>query len=161
FHPIPWTAEPYRNTTSRILGLIEITSWPSSIRRSQGIDGWESHLPAALVPTGVAQKAHRRAAMGIALRHSGHSLVVGSGGASPRRMRVMSAFIGRTTKKYTAAAIKRNETIALTKSPSRNLLPLISNWITEKSGFPTSAAINGVIKSLTRAVTTAPKAPPM
>src|SRR5579864_196948 len=31
----------------------------------------------------------------------------------------------------------------------------------EKSGFPTSAAINGVSKSFTSAVTMAPKAPPM
>jgi hypothetical protein len=118
------------------------------------------YLPVAPAPIGFAQCAQRRAAMGITLRHFGHSLVVGSGGASPRRMRAMRAFIGRMTKKYTAAAIRRNETIALTKSPSRNLLPLTSNWMAEKSGLPTSAAINGGIRSLTSAVTREPKAGP-
>jgi len=47
----------------------------------------------------VAQKAHRLAAIGIVLRHSGHSFVVGSGGASPRRTRAMIAFTGTITKK--------------------------------------------------------------
>jgi hypothetical protein len=122
-----------------------------------------AHLPAPAAPvaTGVAQKAHRLAAIGMALRHSGHSFVVGSGGASPRRTRAISAFMGRTTKKYTAAAISRNETSALMKSPSKNLLPLTSNCIAEKSGLPTMAAISGVIRSFTRAVTMAPNAAPM
>jgi hypothetical protein len=47
----------------------------------------------------VVQNAQRRAATGTSLRHSGHFFVVGSGGASPRRLRSMSAFTGRTTKK--------------------------------------------------------------
>jgi hypothetical protein len=55
-------------------------------------------LPVPL-PTGVAQKAHRFAAIGMVLRHSGHALVVGSGIASPRRMRAISAFMGTITKK--------------------------------------------------------------
>jgi hypothetical protein len=79
----------------------------------------------------------------MALRHSGHSFVVGSGGASPRRTRAISAFMGRITKKYTAAAISRNETSALMKSPSKNLLPLTSNCIAEKSDLPTMAATSG------------------
>src|SRR5919108_3414164 len=87
------------------------------------------------------QKAHRRAAIGTSLRHSGHFFVVGSGGASPRRKRAMSAFTGTTTKKYTAAAMRRNDTSALMKSPIRNLLPLTSKAIVEKSGLPTMAAI--------------------
>src|SRR4051794_30398806 len=72
----------------------------------------------------VVQKAHRRAAMGTSLRHSGHFLVVGSGAASPRRIRARSVFMGSTIKKYTAAAIRMNETSAFTKSPTGNLLPL-------------------------------------
>ncbi len=50
-------------------------------------------------PIAVVQNAHLRAAIGITLRHSGHSFVVGSGGASPRRIRAISAFMGATTKK--------------------------------------------------------------
>ena len=38
-------------------------------------------------------------AIATSLRHSGHFLVVGSDGASPRRNRAISAFTGRTTKK--------------------------------------------------------------
>src|SRR5215471_3558544 len=49
----------------------------------------------------------------------------------------------------------------LMKSPMGNLLPLTVNAIAEKSGLPPSAARRGVIRSFTRAVTTAPKAPPM
>ena len=59
------------------------------------------------------QKAQRRAAIGISLRQSGHFLVVGSGAASPRRIRARSVFIGSTMKKYTAAAIRMNEITAL------------------------------------------------
>src|SRR6478672_8220347 len=80
----------------------------------------------------VVQKAHRRAAIGTSLRHSGHFLVVGSGAASPRRIRAISVFIGSTMKKYTAAAIRMNEITALMKSPIGNLLPLIVNSIAEK-----------------------------
>ena len=47
------------------------------------------------------------------------------------------------------------------KSPTRNLLALISKAIAEKSGLPTMAAMNGVIRSFTSAVITAPNAPPM
>jgi hypothetical protein len=49
-------------------------------------------------PTGDVQKAQRRAAIGTALRHSGHFFVVGSGGASPRRILAIKAFTGSTTK---------------------------------------------------------------
>ena len=51
-----------------------------------------------LISSPVVQKAHRFAAIGIVLRHSGHSFVVGSGGASPRRIRAMTAFTGNITK---------------------------------------------------------------
>src|SRR5438874_7739882 len=110
---------------------------------------------------GQVQKAQRRAAIGTSLRHSGHFLVVGSGATSPRRIRARIVFIGSTMKKYTAAAIKMNETSALIKSPIGNLVPLTVNSIAEKSGFPTMAAINGVIRSFTSAVTTAPNATPI
>ena len=43
------------------------------------------------------------------------------------------------------------------KSPIGNWLPLMVNVIAEKSGLPTMAAMSGVIRSLTSAVTTAPK----
>jgi hypothetical protein len=45
------------------------------------------------------QNAQRRAAIATSLMHSGHFFVVGSGATSPRRMRAVSAFTGRTTKK--------------------------------------------------------------
>jgi hypothetical protein len=45
------------------------------------------------------QNAHRFAAIGIELKHSGQFLVVGSGGASPRRKRAITVFTGNTTKK--------------------------------------------------------------
>ena len=54
---------------------------------------------AALPITGCVQCAQRRASMGISLKHSGHFLVVGSGGLSPRFMRATSVFTGKTTKK--------------------------------------------------------------
>jgi hypothetical protein len=54
----------------------------------------ESHLP-----TTEVQKAQRLAAMGMLLRHSGHSFEVGSGGTSPRRILAIRAFNGRMTKK--------------------------------------------------------------
>ena len=49
--------------------------------------------------SGDVQNAQRFAAIGTSLRHSGHFFVVGSGGASPRLRRAMSAFTGVTTKK--------------------------------------------------------------
>src|ERR1051326_3157870 len=73
---------------------------------------------------GEVQNAQRRAAIGTSLRHSGHFFVVGSGATSPRRIRARIVFIGSTIKKYTAAAIRMNETSALIKSPIGNLLPL-------------------------------------
>src|SRR5581483_660523 len=57
--------------------------------------------------------------------------------------------------------MSRNETSALRKSPIGNLLPLTVKTIAEKSGLPTMAAISGVSRSFTKAVTTAPKAAPM
>jgi hypothetical protein len=47
---------------------------------------------------GWAQKAQRRAARGISLRHSGHFFVVGSAGGSLRE-RAIKALTGVTTKK--------------------------------------------------------------
>src|SRR5580693_7901988 len=72
---------------------------------------------ATLPMTGCAQKAQRRASMGISLRHSGHFFVVGSAGAGSLRMRATRALMGVTTKKYTAAATSRNEITALMNSP--------------------------------------------
>jgi len=45
--------------------------------------------------SGDVQNAHRRAPMGISLRHSGHFFVVGS---SPRLRLAFSVFMGVTTK---------------------------------------------------------------
>jgi hypothetical protein len=56
-------------------------------------------LYAALPNTGCVQCEHRRASIGISLRHSGHFLVVGSGGFSPRCMRAINVLTGSTTKK--------------------------------------------------------------
>jgi hypothetical protein len=64
-------------------------------------------------------------------------------------------------KEIDGGSDQMNETSALIKSPIGNLLPLTVNSIAEKSGFPTMAAINGVIRSFTNAVTTAPNATPI
>ncbi len=70
-----------------------------------------AYPPVAPLPTGVAQKAHLFTAIGITLRHSGYSFVIGSGGASPRRMIL----------------------------PMNALMARIAEWI--KSGLPTSPRI--------------------
>src|SRR6266849_1554927 len=54
-----------------------------------------------------------------------------------------------------------NATSALMKSPYRNLLWLTVKYRPEKSGLPNSAAMKGVIRSLTKAAMTVPKATPM
>src|SRR5579883_2774098 len=79
--------------------------------------------PAAAGTSTEVQNAHRRALIGMVLRHSGQVFVVGSGGACPCRSRAISVFIGSTTQKYTAAAIRKNETTLLMKSPISNSLP--------------------------------------
>jgi hypothetical protein len=76
-------------------------------------------------------------------------------------MRAVSALTGTTTKKDMAADISRKETTALMKSPIMNLLLFTSKMMAEKSGFSAIAAMSGVIRSFTRAVTTAPQAAPM
>src|SRR5438876_3358081 len=50
---------------------------------------------------------------------------------------------------------------ALMKSPTGNGVPRILNPRYEKSGFPTTAAISGVSKSLVSAVTIPPNAAPI
>ncbi len=74
---------------------------------------------ASPLPITAVQNAHRRAAIGISLRHSGHLRVDGSGGGSLRE-RAINALIGNTTKKYTAAAMSTNEMTAFSRSPIRN-----------------------------------------
>src|ERR1039458_1991327 len=141
-----------KNPTSRAKNAREMGHpvFTLSIEKSQ----------AALPITGCAQCAQRRASMGISLRHSGHFLVVGSGGGSFRE-REMIAFTGTTMKKYTAAAINRNEIRALKKLPTINLLPCTSTAKAENSGLPAMAAINGVSRSFTIEVTTVPNAAPI
>src|SRR5436190_16983730 len=100
-----------------------------------------SHLSyAGCAITGWPQCAQRRASSGISLKHSGHFLLVGLAGASPRCIRAIKAFTGVTTKKYTAAVTSKNEMVALTKSPAKKLLLLIVNFSAEKSDLPTRAA---------------------
>jgi len=95
------------------------------------------------------QKAQRRAAMGMSLRNSGHVFALGSG----RRLTTPDAYQQLVHRHHNEEADRtanqENETTALMKSPIRNLLRLIVNWIDEKSGLPTMAAISGVITSLT------------
>jgi hypothetical protein len=62
------------------------------------------------------QNAHRFAAFGISLGHSGHARAGSSSSGSLRR-RDASAFTGLTTKKNTAAATERNVITASMKSP--------------------------------------------
>src|SRR5208282_1945900 len=75
---------------------------------------WPNFANYAAFPiTGCAQCEQRRASIGISLRHSGHFFVVGSAGAGSLRVRAISALIGVTTKKYTAAATSRKLTTAV------------------------------------------------
>ena len=86
-----------RSVASKTLYLpVGLTSARSSFRTSFDL---RSQVQAALPITGWAQKAQRRASMGISLRHSGHFFVVGSAGAAALRVRAMRALMGVTTKK--------------------------------------------------------------
>ncbi len=107
------------------------------------------------------QKAQRRAAIGTVLKHSGQAFVVGSGGACPLRTRAIKYLAEGQQRNRLLPISRANEITAFANSPMRNLLPLTVKKIFEKSGFPTAAAMIGVIKSLTSAVTTAPNAVPM
>src|SRR6266849_5283598 len=93
------------------------------------------------------------------LRQRGHSFISGAGcGAGSKR--ALNRTYGTTTKKYMTTAMIRKAITTLTKSPYGNLLLLIVKERPEKSGLPKRAAINGVIRSLTKAVTSVPKAIP-
>lgn len=92
--------------------------------------------------------------------HSGHFLVVGSAGGSLCE-RETSRFIGFTTKKKMALATSTNEIIALIKCPYINLLPLTVKKSPLKSGTFAIAAMKGVSRSVTSAVTTVPNAAPI
>src|ERR1039458_3675133 len=81
----------------------------------------------------------RRALTGIALVHSGHSLVSGSSCAR----RAIRWVIGATTKKNTAAAIDTNVIRLLMKSPYRKWLPLIVKERFSKLGLPKIEAAIG------------------
>src|SRR4029077_13834090 len=73
---------------------------PEPPRRGRlGLRGSGPSHAALPIGTGCEQCAHRRASMGISLRHSGHFLVVGSAGTGSFRMRATRAFTGVTTKK--------------------------------------------------------------
>ena len=58
-------------------------------------------------------------------------------------------------------ATSRNATSAFRKSPIRKALPLTVNTIAEKSGWATTAAMSGVSRSFTNALTTVPNAAPI
>jgi len=64
-------------------------------------------------------------------------------------------------KKYIANATIRKEITALINEPYANLLGFIVKNSPEKSGDLKIAPIIGVIISLTKELTTAPKAPPI
>ena len=89
-----------------------------------------------------------------------HFLVVGSAGG-PFRERLMSKFIGFTTKKNTAEATRMNDMNVLIKCPYANLLPFITNESPEKSGSLAIAPMSGVSISDTKAVTIVPNAAPI
>src|SRR5271166_327054 len=81
---------------------------------SNGVQTIEAEARYAALPIiGCVQCAHRFASIGISLRHSGHFFVVGAAAGSSLCIRATSQFTGITTKKYTAAAISKNEMTAL------------------------------------------------
>jgi len=118
-----------------------------SVGRGAAFPADRSGRHAARDGISCVQKAHRLAAIGMLLRQYGHSRVFARAGVSVLR-RFISALTGRTTKKKTTAAIIRNETTALMKSPTRKRLWLIVKPIAAKSGLPPMAAIRGGDKVL-------------
>jgi hypothetical protein len=71
---------------------------------------------ATATPISAVQNAHRFAAFGISLKHSGHARA-GSSSSGDLARRSAIAFTGFTTKKNTAAATETNVIAALMKSP--------------------------------------------
>ena len=97
--------------------------------------------------TSDVQKAHRRAATGMSLRHSGHSCVSGFvSSLGTKFSRFISAVSGTTTAKKTTVATMRNETSALRNEPYLNVEWLRVNVRLAKLGLPKMAAISGVIE---------------
>jgi hypothetical protein len=72
--------------------------------------------------TAAEQYAHRRAALGMLLRHSGHSRTFSPTG-SPVLPRAMSALMGFITKKNTAAAMRMKAMSAFRNPPYGNVVP--------------------------------------
>ncbi len=72
----------------------------------------------------------------------------------------MSAVRGTTTAKKTIVATMRNDRRALRNEPYLNVERCTWNVRSAKSGLPKMAAIKGVIRSATNAVTVAVKATP-
>jgi hypothetical protein len=129
-------------------------------RKRAGLTRAAIKAAAGAAPTRAVQNAQREAAIGMSLMHSGHARVFTStAGAGWKR--AISAFTGLMTKKNTTAAMIRNAIRTLRNSPYRNSLPLMVNVSPEKSGCPPIAAMSGVTRDLTSAVTTAPKAVPI
>src|SRR6185312_4282204 len=89
--------------------------------------------------TGCVQCEQRDAASGISARHSGQARVFG-GSALGGLNFLISALMGNTKKKYTVAAMSRNEITSLMKSPIVNLPPWKVKKMFEKSGLFTMAA---------------------
>src|SRR5213083_2101321 len=104
------------------------TSRPQFLCWLKRVDARPGYAPTALAqpvagaapaaPTSAVQKAQRRAAIGMSLRHSGHVRVVTSTGGSVLYRRI-SALTGLTTRKNTAAAMTTNEMRALMNAPYR------------------------------------------
>jgi hypothetical protein len=104
------------------------------------------------------QNLQRAACNGMSLKHSEHFRVVGSGCFFTD---AISLLMGRTTKKYTDADAITNASWAFTKSPYKNLLPLIVKLRAEKSGNFAMAPMSGVSMSFTIADTSPAKAAPI
>src|SRR5215217_3189305 len=110
--------------------------------------------------TSEVQNLQRDAAREMVSRQAGHLRSVGSGGGS-LRARAIITFIGLMIRKKMTAATVAKLISLLMKSPYLNTLPLIWKVRALKSGLPKIAAIRGVTRSSTTAVTTAVNARPM
>src|SRR5580704_2219667 len=104
------------------------------------------------------QNLQRAACNGMSLKHSEHFRVVGSGCFFTD---TISLLMGSTTRKYTDADAITNASRAFTKSPYKNLLPLIVKLRAEKSGNFAMAPMSGVSMSFTMADTNPAKAAPI
>ena len=106
------------------------------------------------------QKAQRVAAIGMLLRQYGHSRVVASTGVSVLR-RFISALTGRTTKEEDDRRDNQERNERVDEVPEEEAAVVNREAEGGEVRLAANGGDQGVIRSLTKAATTAPNAAPM